>query len=202
MRRSAQLLRGAKGHGWYNKFISEGQEGFRRSVPPTPFDWEAGGAKRPRAFFDVSLDGNKLGKIEIELAEDVVPNTVKNFMLLCEGKGQYKYKDTNFHKVVKGVAIMGGDVERGDGTGGHSALGSRCIPDENFIIPHYGRGLVSLASVGLDTGASQFYISLGNTSHFNGYCVAFGRVVEGGNVLNEIEKVICHICLYFHLRPP
>jgi cyclophilin family peptidyl-prolyl cis-trans isomerase len=184
-----QMLRGSKGHGWYGKYLAEGQDGFRRSVPPTPFDWEAGDVKRPRAFFNVMMEDNELGKIEIELAEDVVPNTVKNFKALCEGQGRYKYLDTPLHKVMKGIAIMGGDVENLDGTGNHSAGPNRHIADENFIIPHSGPGLVSMASVGLDTSGSQFYISMGNTAHMNGYCVVFGRIVGGEKVLKDIEKV-------------
>ena len=188
MRRSVQLLRGTKGHGWYSRFIQEGPEVFNRRPIPTPFDWAAGDVKRPKAFFDISIDDNKAGRIVIELAEDIVPKTVGNFVSLCKG-GNFEYKGTKIHKVLKNVALMGGDVEFGDGTGGHSASNSRYIEDENFIIPHSGRGLVSMASVGRDTGASQFYISLGTTSHMNGYCVVFGRVVEGDDVLSAIEKV-------------
>lgn len=184
-----QLLRGAKGHGWYSKFLAEGPDGFRRAVPPTPFDWEAGGVKRPHAYFNVSMEDTDLGKIVIELAEDVVPETVRNFKALVEGNGRHFYAGTPFHKILKGIAIMGGDVENLDGTGNHAAGASRHIEDENFIIPHSGRGLVSMASVGLDTGGSQFYISLGNTSHMNGYCVVFGRIVEGEKVLQDVEKV-------------
>lgn len=197
-----QLMRGAKGHGWYAKYLKDGPDGFRRTVPPTAFDWEAGDVKRPRAFFNVAMEDKELGKIEIELAEDVVPKTVSNFKALCEGKGRYKYADSPFHKIMKGVAIMGGDVENGDGTGGHSAGANRFITDENFIIPHSGRGLVSMASVGLDTGASQFYISLGDTAHMNAYCVVFGRVIGGDKVLQEIEKVWsreCDIAVLFSL---
>lgn len=186
-----QLLRGAKGHGWYTKYIREGPDGFRKSVPPTPFDWESGGIKRPRAYFDVVMEETALGRIEIELAEDIVPKTVQNFKELVQGSGRFKYVDTPLHKIMKGVAVMGGDVENFDGTGGHAAGSSRFILDENFIIPHSDRGLVSMASVGLNTGASQFYISLGNTSHMNGYCVVFGRVVEGDKVLRDMEKVGC-----------
>lgn len=190
------MLRGAKGHGWYSKYLKEGPDGFRRHVPPTPFDWEAGGVKRPRAYFNIMMEDTSLGKIEIELAEDIVPKTVKNFRELIEGNGRFKYANTSFHKIFKGVALMGGDVENFDGTGGHAAGSSRFIEDENFVIPHSGRGLVSMASVGLHTGASQFYISLGDTSHMNGYCVVFGRIVEGDKVLRDAEKVSLRVLFF------
>jgi peptidylprolyl isomerase len=171
--------------------MEEGANAFRKHVPPRPFDWTlpAGAAPRPRAFFNVSIDGSDAGKIVFELAEDVVPNTVKNFKALCSTGGKFTYANTKMHTVFKGVAVMGGDVEKNDGTGGHSGLGTRYIADENFIIPHTQRGLISMASVGRDTGASQFYISFNPNPHLNGYCVVFGRVVEGDNVLAALEKV-------------
>jgi cyclophilin family peptidyl-prolyl cis-trans isomerase len=189
MRRTATLLRGSKGHGWYSRFMEQGPEAFSRKASPTPFDWSAGNVKRPRAYFNIAIDDKPEGRIVIELADDIVPKTVKNFQLLCEGKGSFHYSGTKIHRLFKGIALMGGDVEFNDGTGGHAQSPQRYIEDENFIIPHTSRGLVSMASVGRDTGASQFYISLGQNYHMNGYCVVFGRVVEGDSVLAAIEKV-------------
>jgi len=84
---------------------------------------------------------------------------------------------------------MGGDVETGSGTHSHSAYTDRFIKDENFIIPHSDKGIISFASVGVDTGGSQFYITLNESAQLNGRCVAFGRVVEGQNVFTSIEKI-------------
>ena len=166
-----------------------------RHTPPTPFDWEAGSSSssRPRAYFDVSIDDEKAGRIEFELASDIVPKTVDNFCKLVEGKAEKVggYKGTKILKIHAGNAIMGGDVVHGDGSGSHAAGSDRFIKDENFIIPHSGRGLLSMASVGKHTGGSQFYISLAENDHMNGRCVVFGRVVEGENVIETIEKIFC-----------
>lgn len=56
-----------------------------------------------------------------------------------------------------------------------------------------------MASVGLDTGGSQFYISLNENPQLNGRCVAFGRIVEGMNLFANIEKVIEIIVLLSRL---
>ena len=193
MRRSFVLLRGAKGYSWYHKFQKEGKKGFLRHTPPTPFAWDSSSSSssRPRAFFDVTIDEEKAGRIEFELAADVVPNTVDNFCKLIEGQAEKVggYKGTKILKVHTGNAIMGGDVENGDGSGSHAAGSDRFIKDENFIIPHSGRGLLSMASVGKHTGGSQFYISLAENEHMNGRCVVFGRVVEGEDVIETIEKI-------------
>ena len=151
MRSSGVLLRGAKGYGWYQKFLKEGNEGFKRYTPPTPFDWnqknENGEVpKRPQAFFDIEIEKEKLDRVHFELASDIVPQTVENFKNLCLGLGaKYGgYKGTKIHHTSKGIHIMGGDIvtETSSGTGNHSASTSRYFNDENYIIPHSAKGLV------------------------------------------------------------
>jgi len=207
MRPSSILNRGAKGYSWYQKFIEKGQDGFKRHVAPTPFDWSKGNISRPRAYFDLNLDNEKLGRLEFELASDVVPKTVEIFKLLCSGKGIKfaGYKSAKLHNIQKGNVIMGGDIVSHNGEGSHSAFNERFFPDENFIIPHTARGLLSMASIGIDTNGSQFYISLGGEStttanptvsssgsgskHMNGRCVVFGRVSKGEELLDALEKL-------------
>lgn len=149
MRRTPALLRGSKGYGWYNKFLKEGQEGFERYVPPTPFDWSKETNIRPKAYFSIKLDTENIGRIVFELADDVVPKTVENFRRLCEGNGQRfpGYKGTKIHLIRKGEVIMGGDIEKGDGQGNFSSYNQRYFEDENFIIPHSHRGLIRSAIV-------------------------------------------------------
>jgi hypothetical protein len=145
MKRSSVLLRGAKGYGWYRKFIEKGPDAFRKNIPPTPFDWTKGNVSRPKAFFEISMGDQKLGRLVFELASDVVPKTVENFLALCkknEGEQRYSYYNSKFHLILKDTFVMGGDVVSNDGTGSHSAGSDRFIKDENFIIPHSVRGLI------------------------------------------------------------
>ena len=187
------MLRGAKGYGWYQKYIEEGSKGFTRHTPPTAFDWDAikPDSPRPRVFFDLTIDSEKAGRLEFELANDILPKTVENFCKLVKGdtKKAGGYKGTQFLKIHAGNSILAGDVENGDGSGSHAAGEDKFIRDENFIIPHTGRGLLSMASVGKHTGGSQFYITLDKADHLNGKCVAFGRVIKGDEVISEIEKL-------------
>ena len=55
----------------------------------------------------------------------------------------------------------------------------------------------SMASIGVHTNASQFYLTLGEAKHLNGRCVTFGRVIEGDSVLKTIEEV----CLFVNVLP-
>lgn len=137
------LLRGAKGHGWYQHYRAK-PEDFVRFTIPTPFDWSRGQIQRPKAFFEISSGNESWGKLVFELAEDVVPKTVENFKRLVTGQNpsNFTYKGTKIHKIRKGEAIMGGDVEHKNGDGSHSSYPERFLLDENFIIPHSSRGLL------------------------------------------------------------
>lgn len=174
--------------GWYQQFVQEGQESFERFKRPETFDWEQAGVTS-RAFMDVSINDEEPTRLVFELAEEHLPLTCLNFKRLCEGtNGDYSYVNTLFHRIIKGGAIMGGDVELKDGEGGHSSFDTRYIPDEGFVIPHDQRGLLSMASIGLNTGNSQFYLLLDRASQLDGRCVCFGRLVEGFEVLDVLEK--------------
>lgn len=152
-------------------------------------DSSAEAPNRRKAFFEMAVDDKVIGKMVFELAEDVVPVTVENFVNLCTGAGKFSYENTKIHTISKGVALMGGDVETNTGKTSHSSYTTRYLPDENFIIPHTQRGLLSMASVGRNTNGSQFYISLSPTKHLNGKCTVFGRLVEGDEVLDELEQI-------------
>lgn len=147
MRRTTSLLRSAKGYGWYNQYVSKGPESFLKNVPPAAFDWEKIGTDivRPKAFMEISIDGDSIGKLVFELASDILPQTVDNFSNLIQSKGKYSYKNSKIHNVNKGVAIMGGDVEDTNGKLSHSSYTVRYFPDENYVIPHTGRGLLRYA---------------------------------------------------------
>mmetsp|Transcript_12346 Transcript_12346/g.15653 ORF Transcript_12346/g.15653 Transcript_12346/m.15653 type:complete len:231 (-) Transcript_12346:211-903(-) len=199
--RTTFLVRGtrhAKGRGWYKKYKEEGDEGFRRASKPNPFDWEDTSfsglidlSKRSKVFFKFSIDGEEAGDIQIELAEDILPKTCENFKLLCSQQNPhgFTYKGTPIHRVIKGSALMGGDVEHLEGKGNHSAFQQRYFEDEGFVIPHSEPGLLSMASSGVHTNGSQFYLTVAPAPHLDGRCVAFGRVLDGMATINKIYNL-------------
>lgn len=148
MRRTAALLRGAKGLGWYGKYMEEGANGFRKYNPPTPFNWSNPPAPRPVAFFEITVDSSVLGEIKFELANDILPKTVDNFCKLCRGEGVVRagYYTSRIHYIKKGESLIGGDIETNEGHSSHSAYSERFFEDENYIIPHSQRGLIRYAN--------------------------------------------------------
>lgn len=124
----------------------------------------------------VKLQTSK-GNIILELFPNMAPVTVANFISLIQSGF---YDSVYFHRVVPGFVIQGGDP-RGDGWGGPGYS----IPCEyNGIF--YDRGIVGMAHAGKDTGGSQFFITQLPQPHLNGHYTAFGKVIEGMDVVDQI----------------
>merc|ERR1712036_40038 len=153
-----------------------------------------GQAKRSKIYFEVAADGVPLGRINMELFNEVVPRTAENFRQIATGEAGFSYTGSKFHRVIPNFMLQGGDFERGDGFGGYSIYGNK-FEDENFDMKHEAPGLLSMANTGPDTNSSQFFITtIMPTPHLDGKHVVFGKLADMGlsfATVKKIEKLGC-----------
>ncbi|CAA0840930.1 Peptidyl-prolyl cis-trans isomerase CYP40 [Striga hermonthica] len=150
----------------------------------------------PRCFLDISIGGEREGRLVVELYSDVVPKTAENFRALCTGeKGvsphtgvPLHYKGSRFNRIIRGFMIQGGDISSEDGVSGGSIYGEH-FEDENFELRHSRKGILSMANSGPDTNGSQFFIITTQSSHLDGKHVVFGKMIKGFGVLRALEHV-------------
>lgn len=150
-----------------------------------------------------------LGTMKIELYPDQAPNTVANFITLAN---RGFYDGLTFHRIVKDFMVQGGDKE-GTGSGaptlsdikdGGSTTETYAIKGEfvqngfNKNTLRHEKGVISMArsdysqmglyEEGYNSAGSQFFIMTGDNASLNGYYAAFGKVIEGMDVLDKLNE--------------
>jgi peptidyl-prolyl cis-trans isomerase A (cyclophilin A) len=127
-----------------------------------------------------------LGTVRVKLFPDHAPKTVRNFVGLSDGSGEWTdprtgqqgegalYAGTVFHRVIPGFMLQGGDP-LGTGTGGPGyRFGDEFHPELQFDRPY----LLAMANAGPGTNGSQFFITVAKTPHLNRKHTIFGEVAD------------------------
>ena len=141
-------------------------------------------------YADLTIEG--YGTITMVLYDDVAPITVKNFVKLAESGF---YDGLTFHRIMKGFMMQGG-CPKGDGTGGFTDENGKKVEIKGEFLTNgipnsisHVRGVVSMARGGdpyYDSASSQFFIVHEDSTFLNGSYAAFGRVLEGMDIVDAI----------------
>ena len=133
----------------------------------------------------ITMDSGKT--IRLELYPEIAPVTVENFLDLVK-KGFYD--GLTFHRIIPGFMIQGGDPS-GNGTGGpgYKIKGEFRSNGVKNDLKHE-RGVISMArAFDPNSAGSQFFIMHEDAPHLDGEYVAFGKVIEGLDTVDEIASV-------------
>lgn len=132
----------------------------------------------------VTIEMENGKKIKLELYPEVAPITVANFEKLV---GESFYDGLIFHRVIEGFMIQGGDPE-GTGMGGSKEkIKGEFLKNGVSNGLRHTRGVISMArSQNPNSASSQFFIMHKDAPHLDGSYAAFGKVVEGIEVVDEI----------------
>ncbi|MFI3163314.1 MAG: peptidylprolyl isomerase [Bacillota bacterium] len=132
----------------------------------------------------VTIEMEDGGIIELELYPQIAPITVENFCSLADSGF---YDGLTFHRVISGFMIQGGDP-LGTGMGGSDdkIVGEFSANGYENTISHT-RGVISMArSSSYDSASSQFFIMHADSAYLDGAYAAFGEVISGMDVVDEI----------------
>lgn len=134
----------------------------------------------------VTIMVNDDKKIEVELYPEVAPNSVNNFLSLVQ---QGFYDNTIFHRVIPGFMIQGGDpTGTGMGGPGYGIDGEFTSNGFQNDLKHT-RGVLSMArAMNPNSAGSQFFIMHQDSPHLDGQYAAFGKVIEGIEVVDWIAS--------------
>jgi cyclophilin family peptidyl-prolyl cis-trans isomerase len=151
----------------------------------------------PVVYLDISVGAVYMGRLIIDLFENVAPRTCRNFLQLCRGDqipsasgGSLPgcYKGSGFHRLVPRFLIQGGDIRREDPS---TTAVDRYFEDENFLLKHETAGQVAMANGGApNTGdGAQFFITTAACPHLDDKHVVFGLVRRGLGILQELAAL-------------
>ena len=135
----------------------------------------------------VTIEMENGGQIVLELDRSAAPNTVKNFLYLASTGF---YDGLEFHRIIPGFMIQGGCPDgRGTGGPGYQIKGEFSANGVANPIRHT-RGVISMArAMNPNSAGSQFFIMHADAPHLDGQYAAFGRVIEGMDVVDEIASI-------------
>lgn len=144
--------------------------------------------KQQSRFPVATIKFQGIGEVKAELYPQLAPNTVNNFIALANSKF---YDGLTFHRIIEDFMIQGG-CPQGTGTGGpgYTIAGEFAANGFKANTLSHTEGVLSMArTMEPNSAGSQFFIMTSEAKHLDKQYAAFGKVIEGKNFVDAIEKV-------------
>ena len=179
-----------------------------KKAPAKKDEKKKGVPKRMFAHFELTHDGKPFGKFKVKLFFRRAPETVDNFVGLAEGSKQFTeynkskgeigtlvrrkfYDGLQFHRVIRGFMIQGGDPNTKSGNKSSWGMGGPGYTVKaEFNSRSHLRGIVSMARAqDPDSAGSQFFIVTSDSTFLDRQYTVFGEVIEGMDVADKIVNL-------------
>lgn len=163
-------------------------------------------ASNPLVFLDITVEREHIGRVTIELFNDLTPQCAENFRSLCTGERGISpfnnvtgghtvplhYRGIPFHRIIPNYIVQGGDIMHKDGRGNLSAFGYPFAPVSETAFSGKCRrhlpGTVALAHSNPSQLGSQFFFNLARSSHLDGKFPIVGQVIDGWDCIRVLSK--------------
>ncbi|CAG5156947.1 uncharacterized protein ALTATR162_LOCUS4740 [Alternaria atra] len=130
------------------------------------------------------------GDIKLEIFCEAVPQTAENFLALCASGF---YNSSPFHRLIPSFMVQTGspasDPKSKTSTSIYDTPNQLFEDEIRPALRHNARGIVSMANKGANSNGSQFFITFAPAPHLDGKNTVFGKVLEGWEVLDDMESV-------------
>ncbi|KAF2706611.1 peptidyl-prolyl cis-trans isomeras-like protein-like 3 [Pleomassaria siparia CBS 279.74] len=130
------------------------------------------------------------GDIKLEIFCETVPKTAENFLALCASGF---YNGSPFHRLIPNFMAQTGspasDPKSKSSTSIYDTTNGLFEDEIRPALRHNARGVISMANKGPDTNGSQFFVTFAPAPHLDGKNTVFGKVIEGIEVLDDLEKI-------------
>ncbi|KAF2861702.1 cyclophilin-like protein [Piedraia hortae CBS 480.64] len=125
------------------------------------------------------------GQIKVDLFCSLCPKTCYNFLALAATGA---YESSPFHRIIPGFIVQTGSPASAGIKSSPSIYGFPFEDEIRSSLRHNAKGILSMANKGPGTNGSQFFITLAPAPHLDGKNSVFGRVIDGWETLDELEK--------------
>ena len=130
------------------------------------------------------------GDIKLEIFCETVPKTAENFLALCASGF---YNGSPFHRLIPNFMVQTGspasDPKSKTSTSIYDTPNQLFEDEIRPALRHNARGIVSMANKGPKSNGSQFFITFAPAPHLDGKNTVFGKILEGDEVLDDMEKI-------------